>query len=133
MLISATCKEIVLSPNVRSLPHGITAEAIVAVNIANEGPKINNNLLAFAGRISSLVNNFTPSAKGCNNPKGPARLGPKRSWKNAAKRRSTKVMYMATTKLTSNTMVIKLNFSIIIANSIFLSLFSSYRNDRYYR
>lgn len=31
------------------------------------------------GRIGSLVNNFTPSATGCNSPKGPTMFGPFRA------------------------------------------------------
>ena len=65
-------------------PHGITALVINAVIMVIAGPAINKNLLDAAGIKSSFINILTPSAKGCNNPNGPARLGPRRSCINAA-------------------------------------------------
>ncbi len=40
------------------------------------GAIIKITLSALAGIIVSLVNNLTPSAKGCNNPKKPTTFGP---------------------------------------------------------
>ena len=42
------------------------------------GAKINNKVLALPGKIVSFTNNFKPSAKGCNKPKIPTKLGPLR-------------------------------------------------------
>ncbi len=66
----------------------MTALVISAVIINKPGPIINNQRSEAFGINSSLKNNFTPSAKGCNNPKGPARFGPSRSCKKAANFRS---------------------------------------------
>ena len=60
----------------------------MAVNIARQGPRINKNLLEELGMISSLKNNFPPSASGCKIPHGPARSGPTLSCKIAATLRS---------------------------------------------
>ena len=53
---------------------------------------MNNPLLAELGIISSFMMSFNPSAKGCNKPIGPARLGPGLSCKTAATLRSEKVV-----------------------------------------
>ena len=45
-------------------PHGITALVIVAVSMASPGPRINKNFDEKLGMISSLKNNFNPSARG---------------------------------------------------------------------
>src|SRR6201996_6269168 len=79
-LISVTCSGILCPPIDSVSPQGITAEPIQAVIIANDGPTMNKNLFEFAGMISSFMNIFAPSAKGCRMPKGPARLGPILSW-----------------------------------------------------
>ena len=76
MFISVICNETVRPNNSILSPHGITALVIIAVIIANAGPRMNKNLDEKFGMISSLKNNFNPSANGCNNPNGPARLGP---------------------------------------------------------
>ena len=119
-LISATCKETCLPNKNKSCPQGITAVVIQAVNILSDGPSTNKNVLACVGIISSLVNNFTPSASGCNKPQGPALLGPTRSWKNPANFLSARVVYIAITKLIPKMAEIKINFSIINAISIFI-------------
>ena len=111
--MSATCNAIVLPNIATSAPQGITADVIQAVNILNDGPNTNKNLLACVGIISSFVNNFTPSANGCNNPKGPALFGPTLSWKKPANLRSAKVVYIAITKLTPNMAEINTSFSMI--------------------
>ena len=56
---------------------------------AVRGPKTRASIrLDAEGMISSFMNIFAPSAKGCRMPKGPARLGPILSWKKAATLRS---------------------------------------------
>ena len=99
------------------MPHGITAEVIKLAVIANPGPRINSHLLAEVGIISSFIINFNPSARGCNKPKGPALFGPGRSCKMAATFLSPNVVYKVINKVVSTIMTIKINFSIIIAQS----------------
>jgi len=50
-----------------------------------------NTLLEPPGMTSSFRMFFSPSASGWNNPFGPARLGPTRSWIHAAIHRSSSV------------------------------------------
>ena len=50
----------------------------MATIIAINGARLNKNLSAPMGVKPSLVNNFSVSAKDCNKPFGPTRLGPKR-------------------------------------------------------
>lgn len=45
-----------------------------------QGQKKNKNKLTWLGTINSLENNFTPTAKDCNNPYVPTRLGPFIVW-----------------------------------------------------
>src|SRR5688572_23462579 len=78
-------------------PHGITALVIKAVIIASAGPAIKRNLDAALGMISSFMKSFKPSARGCNKPKGPALLGPRRSCITAATFLSAHVAYIAIT------------------------------------
>lgn len=58
---------------------GIGAHSIMARVSANTGAAKNRNGEEVDGRMGSLINNLTPSAIGCNNPKGPTTLGPFRS------------------------------------------------------
>ena len=76
---SATCKAIVRPKSVISVPQGITALVINAVNMAIPGPRIKSQRSAFVGVKSSFMNILTPSAIGCRIPNGPARSGPTRS------------------------------------------------------
>ena len=115
---SVICKLISLPNNSTLSPHGIIALVIMAVNIANAGPSINKNLFEKFGMISSLKNNFKPSAKGCNKPKGPALFGPRRSCKMAATFLSANVVYMAMTNEAEITTTININFSITKPRSI---------------
>ena len=55
---------------------GITLHAIKDNPKDIMGAKTKITLLALAGIIVSLENNFTPSAKGCNNPNMPTTFGP---------------------------------------------------------
>ena len=59
-------------------PNGTTAHAAKAGMMVMTGPSKNKPLFAAAGTKISLVNSFKASAIGCNKPKGPTRLGPKR-------------------------------------------------------
>ena len=76
ILISAACSGTALPKIVSVRPQGMTALVMSAVVMANPGPMINSHLLGVSGMKSSLVNIFTPSAKGCRKPPGPALLGP---------------------------------------------------------
>ena len=62
-----------------------------AAKAAMAGASRKRGLSAAAGMTASFVNIFTASATAWNRPKGPTRLGPNRSWMNAAPRRSTQV------------------------------------------
>ena len=44
---------------------------------ANNGANKKISLLAFEGRTTSLLINFTASAIGCNNPQKPVTFGPR--------------------------------------------------------
>ena len=67
MLTSATCT--------RPLK-GMTQKAVNAVAVETTGPNQNRARSASKGIVSSLVNSFSASAKGCNRPCGPTRIGP---------------------------------------------------------
>ena len=124
--MSAICKSIFLPNNSTELLQGITAQDINAAVMANAGPKINNPLLACKGIISSFMINFNPSAKGCNNPKGPALSGPGLSCKIAATFLSANVVYKAMPKLASTIIAISTSFSISnkisICNTVIIQL-----------
>jgi hypothetical protein len=55
---------------------GITAKDINTVTMTIAGAIMKTGLSAKGGIQSSFVNIFRMSAKTCNKPKGPARLGP---------------------------------------------------------
>jgi hypothetical protein len=57
------------------------------------GAAINKVKLALLGQTVSLSNNFNPSAKGCNNPKIPTTLGPRRLCMEAITFLSYRVKY----------------------------------------
>ena len=59
---------------------GITAHAAKAGPIANTGAIKNKYKFDLAGNMTSFNASFSPSAIGCNNPQGPTRLGPIRTW-----------------------------------------------------
>ena len=118
MFTSAICNEISRPNKCTLLPHGITAPTIIAVSMARHGPRINKNLDEKLGMISSLKNNFNPSASGCKIPNGPARLGPLLSCKTAATLRSIYVEYIAITSEPLTTAIINTNFSIKTNQSI---------------
>jgi len=79
--------------------------------MASEGPSINNILLEWLGMISSLKNNFPPSASGYKMPKVPARFGPILSCIKAAIFLSAYVSYIATTSDAITIIAIRINFS----------------------
>src|SRR6476646_9010545 len=100
------------------LPQGTTAPIIIDVSMARQGPRMNKNLEEKFGMISSLKNNFNPSANGCSIPKGPARFGPLLSCKMAATFLSANVEYMAITSDPLTTATIKISFSVKTDQSI---------------
>jgi hypothetical protein len=57
-------------------PYGITPHVNKAKVKAITGAIKNITKLACVGNIVSLVNSFTPSAKGCKRPHTPTTLGP---------------------------------------------------------
>src|SRR5690349_20169777 len=79
---------------------------------------MNKNFDEARGTISSLKNNFPPSARGCKMPNGPARLGPLRSCRHAAIFLSAYVVYMATISERVTTKPTNKNFSKMYHQSI---------------
>jgi hypothetical protein len=65
-----------ISDTTTASPKGITIQFNKLIAKLNTGANKKINLFAVAGIIASLNNNFTPSARGCNNPKNPTILGP---------------------------------------------------------
>src|SRR5690606_42023991 len=57
-----------------------------------------------------ILKSFSPSARGCSRPKGPARFGPIRSCMMAATLRSPQVAYMATPSDPSRMTVMRISF-----------------------
>ena len=58
---------------------GRGAQIVIASRRASMGVMIKRNGEAVDGRMGSLMNSFTPSATGCNSPKGPTMFGPFRA------------------------------------------------------
>ena len=58
--------------------NGMTAHATSAGASVSMGAMMNKNLLALVGTMISLSSSFKTSAIGCNQPRGPTRLGPTR-------------------------------------------------------
>ena len=56
--------------------NGITTHPNRLKKSVNTGAKTKPKVLAFVGITVSLSSNFSPSAKGCNNPKKPTTFGP---------------------------------------------------------
>lgn len=65
--------------SVRGNGRGSGIQIVVAKRRASIGVAMNRNGEDVDGRIGSLMNNFTPSATGCNRPNGPTTLGPLRA------------------------------------------------------
>src|SRR5690606_2150696 len=118
ILTSVTCNSMTRSPMVSVCPHGMTALPIQAVMMAIVGPRINNDLCAPAGMISSLKKNLPPSHNGCSIPNGPARPGPYLSCIKPATVRSANVEYIAITKVITKITLTNITFSMTNANSI---------------
>ena len=110
MFKSATCSVITWSPILIGPPHGTTAPVINEVNKAIHGPIINNHLFDKAGINSSFMIIFTPSAKGCKSPKGPALFGPILSCMIAETLRSANVAYKATSNVTTKSAITMITF-----------------------
>lgn len=58
---------------------GMGAHSIIARISARTGAVKNKIGEAIDGRMGSLIKSFTPSATGCNSPRGPTTFGPFRS------------------------------------------------------
>ena len=58
---------------------GSGVHIIRASRRARVGARMNKIGDACVGRRGSLINNFTPSAIGCNSPRGPTTFGPFRN------------------------------------------------------
>jgi len=101
---------------------GTTAPVMMAVSMASDGPSMNKALEEKFGMISSLKNNFNPSATGCRIPNGPALLGPRLSCRTAATFLSAKVVYMAMSSDAITTMMMSTSFSTIKSQSIAKSI-----------
>ncbi len=82
------------------------------------GPRTKRNLFEVFGMISSFMNSFNPSARGCSIPKGPARFGPRLSCITAATFLSAYVSYIAITSDIDTMLTISISFSSIKAQSI---------------
>src|SRR5260221_116713 len=67
-----------MAASTASGPKGITAHAASAGIRVSMGAKMNRNLFAPVGTISSLNMSLIASAIGCSSPSGPTRLGPRR-------------------------------------------------------
>jgi len=55
------------------------------------GAIMKEKVFAFVGITVSFINNFKPSAKGCNKPQNPTNVGPCRCWINPITFLSAKV------------------------------------------
>src|SRR5664280_180785 len=73
-------------------PNGITMNVSRATDTEIIGASRYSPRLTLAGVRSSLKRSLTASTIGWKSPSGPTRLGPRRSWMNAAPRRSTHSM-----------------------------------------
>lgn len=65
--------------SVRGNGRGRGIQIVSAKRSASTGVMIKRNGEEMDGRIGSLINSFTPSAMGCNRPKGPTMFGPLRA------------------------------------------------------
>ena len=59
-------------------PKGTTRNVVNAVIVTTTGALQKTSLSASCGMMSSLISSFSASAKGCSNPCGPTRMGPRR-------------------------------------------------------
>ena len=72
-------------------PSGMIANDTNAIAPAMTGASRNTTLSAFLGVRSSFSASFTPSARVCSRPNGPARLGPGRCCIRPMTRRSNQI------------------------------------------
>src|SRR4051812_7625805 len=84
------------APTTRSGAKGTTTKVVRAGIRPRIGPRRYIVRSAAVGMISSLKMNLSASASVWKRPKGPTRLGPRRSWMSAMPRRSTHTMIGAT-------------------------------------
>src|ERR1017187_3893004 len=78
------------------LANGSTENAVSAVNVEMHGANQNRALSESAGMISSLSSSLRASAMGWRSPRGPTRMGARRTWKSASTLRATSTMEPAT-------------------------------------
>src|SRR5688572_25883330 len=83
--------------------NGTITKLISTVATTTAGAAMNTHLSANGGIQSSLKNNLSVSANTINIPKGPARLGPRRSCHSASIRRSTQINPAAILSSTNST------------------------------
>ena len=62
--------------SVREKRRGKGIQIVIASRRTSIGVLTKRNGEEVDGQIGSLINSFTPSATGCNSPKGPTTLGP---------------------------------------------------------
>ena len=62
----------------RGKGRGRGVQIVIAKRRASMGVMMKRRGEEVDGRIGSLISNFTPSATGCNRPKGPTMFGPLR-------------------------------------------------------
>jgi hypothetical protein len=67
----------------QAAPHGTIASTTSAATTEMIGATAKMAWSALIGIMSSLSNNFSPSAAGCSNPQGPTRIGPSLACINA--------------------------------------------------
>ena len=102
-LRSAPCRVTVASPMCTGAPIGTTMKMRNAGIIAAIGAARYIPTSTLRGRIPSLNISFSPSARVCRIPKGPARFGPIRFCMNATTRRSNHTSTSAVSISNANT------------------------------
>src|SRR5271167_2462905 len=75
-------------------PNGTTRNVVNAVMVTTTGALQKTSLSASSGMMSSLMSSLRASAKGCSNPCGPTRMGPRRICMCARILRSSQFMAM---------------------------------------
>ena len=77
-----------MSAITQPLLKGITAQAMIARVKVTIGAARKTPRLAPVGMTVSFISSFSPSANGCNRPKGPTTFGPRRNCAAASTLRS---------------------------------------------
>src|SRR5712671_3523494 len=112
---------VVIGPIVIEFPNGITEIAVIANTTAMIGEAIYNVLYTYGCVRSSLKMNLTPSASGCNRPKGPTFVGPQRFWIRADTLRSSQTLYataVSRTKITAADLMIEMIAKVTMLNEV---------------